>query len=94
MEDAKNAAARALLDLLTSSKFFGNLIGRLQELCMARHWPLPIYEQLAGINTKEGHGFLASCSVLRYKEFGQGSNKKAAKLLAAYKIWMKIVNKI
>lgn len=89
-QDAKNFAAGALLEILTNNKYFGNVIGRLQEFCMARHLPLPQYEHVMEITTTEGRNFITSCTVLQCKEYGHGKNKKISKLLAAYKITMKL----
>lgn len=86
MNEAKNHAATSLLEKLISNKYFGNVIGQLQEFCMSRGWPLPKYvDERTHVN-----GFIVSCSVRKQKEYGQGKNKKMAKLFAAYKQWLKV----
>lgn len=90
-QDAKNSAAKTLLEKLMNKKYFGNMVGKLQEYCIARRWPLPIYEnEMHIICTKNEHDFVMSCTVLNYKQYGQGKNKKIAKMFAAYKLWMKL----
>lgn len=95
-EHARNSAALSLLDKLVSVKFFGsNVIGQLQELCTAINWPLPKYvdEMAARTQMKNEFVFVVSCSVKRYKEFGQGRSKKMAKIFAAYKMWHRLTGK-
>lgn len=92
-KNAKNAAASSLLDKLISNHYFGNIVGQLQEFCVAQNLPLPLYAD----ETKEAYlqnecGFTISCSVQQRREFGHGRNKKMAKFLAAYKVWLKFKN--
>jgi len=68
----------------------GNPIGTLQELCMSRRWPPPIYD----LNAEEGlpheRQFTINCIVGKYKEPGAGKSKKVAKRQAAYKMLQKL----
>ncbi|XP_012169165.1 interferon-inducible double-stranded RNA-dependent protein kinase activator A homolog isoform X3 [Bombus affinis] len=68
-------------------KIITNPIGALQEMCMSRHWPPPKYT----IENEEGlpheRQFTIVCSVLKYREHGQGKSKKVAKRHAAHKMW-------
>lgn len=68
-------------------KIITNPIGALQEMCMSRHWPPPKYT----IENEEGlpheRQFTIVCSVLKYREVGQGKSKKVAKRHAAHKMW-------
>lgn len=64
----------------------GNPIGRLQEMCIALRWTPPIYET----STEEGQphkkNFVMTCTVMEYKETGEGNSKKMAKRRAAHKM--------
>ncbi|XP_026672457.1 RISC-loading complex subunit tarbp2-like isoform X5 [Ceratina calcarata] len=68
-------------------KIITNPIGALQEMCMSRHWPPPKYT----IENEEGlpheRQFTIVCSILKYREVGQGKSKKVAKRHAAHKMW-------
>lgn len=75
---------------MIGNKYFGNVIGQLQEFCMSRGWPLPKYVDERDVYLTPVDGFIVSCSVRKQKEYGQGKNKKMAKLFAAYKMWLKI----
>ncbi|XP_076752633.1 protein Loquacious-like isoform X1 [Xylocopa sonorina] len=69
-------------------KIITNPIGALQEMCMSRHWPPPKYT----IENEEGlpheRQFTIVCSILKYREVGQGKSKKVAKRHAAHKMWL------
>ncbi|PSN52118.1 hypothetical protein C0J52_04314 [Blattella germanica] len=41
-KEAKHAAARSLLNMSPETEFY-NPVGKLQEICTARHWAHPIY---------------------------------------------------
>ncbi|KAJ6647430.1 Interferon-inducible double-stranded RNA-dependent protein kinase activator A like A [Pseudolycoriella hygida] len=67
-----------------------NTVGRLQELCMAQKWPLPIYETESEAGLPHDRQFTIACTVFEHKEIGQGKNKRDAKRSAANKMWMKL----
>lgn len=92
---ARNSAALSILDKLIDTKYFGNVIGRLQELCARIKWPPPKYscEMTARMKIINENVFVVVCSVKQYKEIGQGRSKKMAKLFAAYKMWHKLTGK-
>lgn len=72
------------------SNVFGNPIGWLQELCTARRWPPPMYENELELGLPHERQFTIACVVSKYREVGQGKSKKIAKRLAAHKMWINI----
>ena len=65
----------------------GNPVGTLQEMCMSRRWPPPVYE----LNHEEGlpheRMFTIHCVIEgKYTETGAGKSKKLAKRQAANKM--------
>lgn len=76
------------LNLKSSVEF--NPVGSLQELCMAFHYPLPLYtfydENLKNYNEK----FTVACSILTYKSTGTGLTKQAAKNQAAFLMYKQL----
>jgi len=65
----------------------GNPVGTLQELCMSRRWPPPVYE----LSNEEGlpheRMFTIHCVIEgKYTETGAGKSKKLAKRQAANKM--------
>lgn len=71
-------------------KVMGNPIGLLQELCMAGRWPPPTYETELEVGLPHERQFTISCTVLKYREVGQGKSKKIAKRIAAHKMWSRL----
>ncbi|KAL5238956.1 hypothetical protein ACI65C_006366 [Semiaphis heraclei] len=67
-----------------------NPVGALQELCIARNYPFPIYifsdENLGKPNVK----FTAKCFLSNYKSSGTGVTKQGAKKEAADKMYKQI----
>ncbi|KOC60179.1 Interferon-inducible double stranded RNA-dependent protein kinase activator A [Habropoda laboriosa] len=96
-KEAKHAAARAVLDKLSENlqelpgygeeKIITNPIGALQEMCMTRHWPPPKYTMENEEGLPHERQFTIVCSILKYREVGQGKSKKVAKRHAAHKMW-------
>lgn len=68
----------------------GNPIGWLQELCMSRRWPPPIYETEMEVGLPHERQFTIACTIGKYREVGQGKSKKIAKRLAAHKMWNRL----
>nr|XP_012134516.1 PREDICTED: RISC-loading complex subunit tarbp2-like isoform X7 [Megachile rotundata] len=64
-----------------------NPIGALQEMCMSRHWPPPKYTMENEEGLPHERQFTIVCSILKYREVGQGKSKKVAKRHAAHKMW-------
>ncbi|KAF0749166.1 interferon-inducible double-stranded RNA-dependent protein kinase activator A B-like isoform X1, partial [Aphis craccivora] len=67
-----------------------NPVGSLQELCMARHCPFPVYtfpdENLKKCQVE----FKVVCSISIYESSGSGISKQAAKKQAAYLMYKQI----
>ncbi|XP_018394221.1 PREDICTED: RISC-loading complex subunit tarbp2-like isoform X2 [Cyphomyrmex costatus] len=68
-------------------KIVNNPIGALQEMCMSRHWPPPKYSMEGEEGLPHERQFTIVCSILKYREVGQGKSKKVAKRHAAHKMW-------
>lgn len=68
-------------------KVMGNPIGWLQEMCMSRRWPPPLYEMEHEEGLPHERQFTIACQVLKYREIGTGKSKKLAKRMAAHKMW-------
>ncbi|XP_076244299.1 protein Loquacious-like isoform X3 [Calliopsis andreniformis] len=68
-------------------KIIANPIGALQEMCMSRHWPPPKYTMENEEGLPHERQFTIVCSILKYREVGQGKSKKVAKRHAAHKMW-------
>jgi RISC-loading complex subunit TARBP2 len=64
----------------------GNPVGALQELCMARRWPPPLYELVNEKGLPHERSFVMCCTVIKTKERGDAKSKKLAKRQAAYKM--------
>lgn len=60
-----------------------NMVGRLQELCVSKHWPLPIYNLLDSQGPSHMPHFQMTCSVRDLVAVGNGKTKKEAKHNAA-----------
>uniref|UniRef100_A0A1L8DVH6 Putative staufen n=2 Tax=Nyssomyia neivai TaxID=330878 RepID=A0A1L8DVH6_9DIPT len=71
-------------------KAMGNPIGWLQEMCMSRRWPPPTYETEMEVGLPHERQFTIACTVLKYREVGQGKSKKIAKRIAAHKMWTRL----
>ncbi|XP_055709687.1 interferon-inducible double-stranded RNA-dependent protein kinase activator A homolog isoform X4 [Phlebotomus papatasi] len=71
-------------------KVMGNPIGWLQEMCMARRWPPPTYETEMEVGLPHERQFTIACTVLKYREVGQGKSKKIAKRIAAHKMYTRL----
>lgn len=63
-----------------------NPIGRLQEMCTLKRWTPPTYETHMEEGEPHKKNFVMSCTVMDFKEVGEGSSKKMAKRRAAQKI--------
>ncbi|KAL3268628.1 hypothetical protein HHI36_007732 [Cryptolaemus montrouzieri] len=68
-------------------KVMGNPIGWLQEMCMSRRWPPPLYEMEHEEGLPHERQFTIACQVLKFREIGTGKSKKLAKRMAAHKMW-------
>ncbi|XP_053677007.1 RISC-loading complex subunit tarbp2 [Anopheles nili] len=68
----------------------GNPIGWLQEMCMARRWPPPMYETETEEGLPHERQFTIACLVLKFREVGEGKSKKIAKRQAAQKMWQRL----
>lgn len=68
-------------------KVVNNPIGALQEMCMSRHWPPPKYTMEGEEGLPHERQFTIVCTILKYREVGQGKSKKVAKRHAAHKMW-------
>ncbi|XP_034242182.1 interferon-inducible double-stranded RNA-dependent protein kinase activator A homolog isoform X2 [Thrips palmi] len=71
-------------------KIPGNPIGTLQEQCMSRRWPPPIYEMESEEGLPHERQFTIACIILNHKEIGCGKSKKLAKRQAAHKMLDKL----
>ncbi|KAJ8675325.1 hypothetical protein QAD02_011111 [Eretmocerus hayati] len=71
-------------------KVSNNPIGSLQELCMSRHWPPPKYAMEGEEGLPHERQFTIVCSILKYRQVGQGKSKKLAKRQAAHKMWLSL----
>ncbi|KAH1017962.1 interferon-inducible double-stranded RNA-dependent protein kinase activator A homolog isoform X2 [Dendroctonus ponderosae] len=71
-------------------KVMGNPIGWLQEMCMSRRWPPPLYEMEHEEGLPHERQFTIACQVLKLREVGTGKSKKLAKRVAAHKMWQSI----
>lgn len=56
-------------------------------MCMSRHWPPPKYTMENEEGLPHERQFTIVCSILKYREVGQGRSKKVAKRHAAHKMW-------
>lgn len=65
----------------------GNPIGWLQEMCMSRRWPPPLYEMENEEGLPHERQFTIACEVFKHREVGTGKSKKLAKRKAALKMW-------
>ncbi|XP_060529236.1 RISC-loading complex subunit tarbp2-like [Cylas formicarius] len=68
-------------------KVMGNPIGWLQEMCMSRRWPPPLYEMEHEEGLPHERQFTIACQVLKFREVGTGKSKKLAKRVAAHRMW-------
>lgn len=72
---------------IKSDDKIGNPIGWVQEMCMSRRWPPPLYE----LENEEGlpheRQFTIACEIFKHREIGAGKSKKLAKRKAALKMW-------
>ncbi|XP_055548283.1 RISC-loading complex subunit tarbp2-like isoform X2 [Wyeomyia smithii] len=68
----------------------GNPIGWLQEMCVARRWPPPIYETEMEGGLPHQRQFAIVCAVSKYREVGRGNSKKIAKHQAAQRMWQRL----
>lgn len=65
----------------------GNPVGTLQELCMSRRWPPPVYELSHEEGLPHERMFTIHCIIEgKYTETGAGKSKKLAKRQAANKM--------
>ncbi|XP_031783443.1 interferon-inducible double-stranded RNA-dependent protein kinase activator A homolog isoform X6 [Nasonia vitripennis] len=71
-------------------KVVNNPIGSLQEMCMSRHWPPPKYSMEGEEGLPHERQFTIVCSILKYRQVGQGKSKKLAKRQAAHKMWQSL----
>ncbi|XP_058794643.1 RISC-loading complex subunit tarbp2-like isoform X3 [Phymastichus coffea] len=71
-------------------KVVNNPIGSLQELCMSRHWPPPKYSMEGEEGLPHERQFTIVCTILKYRQVGQGKSKKLAKRQAAHKMWQSL----
>ncbi|XP_071627919.1 uncharacterized protein [Temnothorax longispinosus] len=75
------------LQTYEEEKIVNNPIGALQEMCMSHHWPPPKYTMESEEGLPHERQFTIVCSILKYREVGQGKSKKVAKRHAAHKMW-------
>ncbi|XP_015435571.1 PREDICTED: RISC-loading complex subunit tarbp2-like isoform X2 [Dufourea novaeangliae] len=68
-------------------KAMTNPIGALQEMCISRHLPPPKYTMESEEGLPHEKQYSIVCSILKYREVGQGNSKKVAKRHAAHKMW-------
>lgn len=73
--------------LRPDDKSIGNPIGWLQEMCMSRRWPPPLYEMENEEGLPHERQFTIACEVFKHREIGTGKSKKLAKRQAAHKMW-------
>lgn len=74
-------------EIRPDDKAVGNPIGWLQEMCMARRWPPPLYELVSEEGLPHERQFTIACEVLKHREHGAGKSKKLAKRQAALRMW-------
>ncbi|XP_047112971.1 uncharacterized protein LOC124789605 isoform X1 [Schistocerca piceifrons] len=60
-----------------------NMVGRLQEFCVAKHWPLPVYNLVNAQGPSHMPHFHMMCSVRDFVAVGNGKTKQEAKHSAA-----------
>lgn len=94
-KEAKHNAAKSVLDQLIGQdeklitqkenvfKVDPNPVGQLQEACMTRKWPPPVYETEETTGLPHERMFTVCVYVNVYKEEGMGKSKKIAKREAA-----------
>ncbi|KAL1461381.1 hypothetical protein WDU94_013283 [Cyamophila willieti] len=94
-KEAKHNAAKSVLDQLIGRdekiicqkenlfKTEPNPVGQLQEACMTRKWPPPVYETEETTGLPHERMFTVCVYVNVYKEEGMGKSKKIAKREAA-----------
>ncbi|KAI5707215.1 hypothetical protein M8J76_001520 [Diaphorina citri] len=95
-KEAKHNAAKSVLDQLIGRddeklmcqkenlfKVEPNPVGQLQEACMTRKWPPPVYETEETTGLPHERMFTVCAYVNVYKEEGMGKSKKIAKREAA-----------
>jgi len=68
----------------------GNPVGTLQELCMSRRWPPPVYDLSSEDGLPHERQFTIYCVVGKHRESGAGKSKKLAKRQAAFKMMQKL----
>lgn len=59
---------------------------------MSRRWPPPTYEMTCEEGPPHERQFTITCILLKLREVGTGKSKKAAKRLAANKMWERLQN--
>lgn len=74
-------------EIRPDDKAIGNPIGWLQEMCMSRRWPPPLYEMENEEGLPHERQFTIACEVFKHRELGTGKSKKLAKRQAALKMW-------
>lgn len=74
-------------EIRPDDKSIGNPIGWLQEMCMSRRWPPPLYEMESEEGLPHERQFTIACEVFKHRELGTGKSKKLAKRQAAHKMW-------
>lgn len=74
-------------EIRADDKAIGNPIGWLQEMCMSRRWPPPLYEMENEEGLPHERQFTIACEIFKHREVGTGKSKKLAKRQAALKMW-------
>lgn len=59
-------------------------------MCMSRHWPPPKYSMEGEEGLPHERQFTIVCTILKYRQVGQGKSKKLAKRQAAHKMWQSL----
>lgn len=68
-----------------------NIVGALQQMCMKKGFPMPIYSlEQDGYSQPPHRIFVIMCTVGKLKETGREGNKKSAKRKAAQKMFNKL----
>jgi len=90
-EDGKLMGVQDLSQVVTpyDDGIPGNPVGELQDICMKRRLPPPIYHLVSEEGSRHERNFGLQCTIGNYKQIGYGKSKKIAKRQAAHAMLQK-----